>query len=308
MQSALSWYKTFKECLEEIGFTINPYDPCVANKMVNNEQCTICWYVDNTKISHKDSKVVDWVLNELEIRFGKMTVCRGKKHTFVGIDIEFNGNGTVSLSMDKYIQEYIGNYDGELKLLAATPAKGTLFDEDSEAGAEPLSESEAERYHHTTAKLLYASKRARLDIDLAISFLCTKVTKPSKGDLEKLKRVLEYLKGTKSMKRTMGMNDIGYLQTWIDASYATHRDMRGHTGGVISMGKGMIINGCSKQKINTKSSTESEIVGVSDFLPYTIWASYFLKAQGYELSRNIFYQDNTSAIKMLKNGKESCGG
>ena len=238
MQSALSWYKTFKECLEEIGFTINPYDPCVANKMVNNEQCTICWYVDNTKISHKDSKVVDWVLNELEIRFGKMTVCRGKKHTFVGIDIEFNGNGTVSLSMDKYIQEYIGNYDGELKLLAATPAKGTLFDEDSEAGAEPLSESEAERYHHTTAKLLYASKRARLDIDLAISFLCTKVTKPSKGDLEKLKRVLEYLKGTKSMKRTMGMNDIGYLQTWIDASYATHRDMRGHTGGVIKHGKG----------------------------------------------------------------------
>ena len=66
------------------------------------------------------------------------------------------------------------------------------------------------------------------------------------------------------------MNNMVYLQTWIDASYATHRDMRGHTGGVISMGKGMVIHGCSKQKINTKSSTESEIVGVSNFLPYTI--------------------------------------
>ena len=103
------------------------------------------------------------------------------------------------------------------------------------------------------------------------------------------------------------MNSTGYLQTWINASYTTHRDMRGHTGGIISMGYGAVIHGCSKQKINTKSSTKSEIVGVSNFLPYTMWASYFLKEQGYNLKRNIFYQDNTSAIEMLRNGKESCG-
>ena len=105
----------------------------------------------------------------------------------------------------------------------------------------------------------------------------------------------------------IGTNGMDYMQTWIDASYAVHRDMRGHTGGVISMGKGTVMHNCTKQKINTKSSTESEVVGVSDLLPYTIWASYFLKAQGYKLTRNIFYQDNTSAMKMLKNGKESCG-
>ena len=109
------------------------------------------------------------------------------------------------------------------------------------------------------------------------------------------------------MKREIGMNGLSYIQTWIDASYAIHRDMRGHTGGIVSLGTGAVIHHCSKQKINTKSSAESEVVGVSDFLPYTMWASFFLKAQGYKLSRNIFYQDNTSAIKMLKNGKESCG-
>ena len=125
-------------------------------------------------------------------------------------------------------------------------------------------------YHHTTAKLLYVAKRVRLDIDLAILFLCTRVSKPSIDDETKLKRVLKYLKRTRDLKRTMGMNGSGYLQTWIDVSYAIHRDMRGHTGGIISMGKGTVIHGCSKQKINTKSSTESEVVGVSDFLPYTI--------------------------------------
>ena len=83
--------------------------------------------------------------------------------------------------------------------------------------------------------------------------------------------------------------------------------MRGYTGGIISMGKGTMMHNCSKRKINTKSSTKSEIVAVSDFLPYTIWASYFLKGQGYNLKRNIFYQDNTIAMKMLKIGKDSCG-
>ena len=72
--------------------------------------------------------------------------------------------------------------------------------------------------------------------------------------------------------------------------------MKEHKGGIISTGKGTGIHNCSKQKLNTKSLIESEVVGVSDFLPYTIWASYFLKAYGYELKRNIFYQDNTSTI------------
>ena len=154
---------------------------------------------------------------------------------------------------------------------------------------------------------MYLPKHVRIDIDLAVSFLCTRVSSPTVGDEQKLKRVLSYLQGTKGMTRIMGMDRLNYLQTWVDTSYAVHRDMRGHTGGVISLGRGTAIHGCSKQKINTKSSTESEVVGASDFLPYIIWASYFLNAQGYKLHRNIFYQDNTSAIKMLKTAYHHVG-
>ena len=110
MQSALLWYQTFKGCLSELGFTINPYDPCVANKTINKKQCTVAWYVDDTKISHEDPKVVDWVIQKIEEKFGKMSVTRGKKHTFVGIDIEFHDNGTVSLSMLDYVKECIDLY------------------------------------------------------------------------------------------------------------------------------------------------------------------------------------------------------
>jgi hypothetical protein len=62
-----------------------------------------------------------------------------------------------------------------------------------------------------------------------------------------------------------------------------------------------------KQKLNTKSSTEAELVGASDYLPYPIWAKTFLAAQGYALKENVFYQDNQSTIRLEKNRRKSCG-
>ena len=61
LQSALRWYETFVCKLEAMGFKINPYDPCVANAEIEGSQCTICWYVDDTKISHVNSEVVSKV-------------------------------------------------------------------------------------------------------------------------------------------------------------------------------------------------------------------------------------------------------
>ena len=199
MQSALLWYQTFKEYLEGLGFIINLYDPCVANKTIKGKQCTICWYVDDTEISHEDSTVVDWVIDQIEQKFGKMTINRGSRHTFVGVDIKFMDNGTIKLPMNDFVNKCIDIYVTEVKKIAVTPAKGDLFDEDNGKEAERLDEGEAERYHHTTAKLLYLSKRVRIDTDLAVSFLCTRVAAPTVGDKQKLLTVLSYLNGTKTM-------------------------------------------------------------------------------------------------------------
>jgi hypothetical protein len=83
--------------------------------------------------------------------------------------------------------------------------------------------------------------------------------------------------------------------------------MRSHTGGITSFGTGGIVCKSSKQKLNTKSSTESELVGASDYLPNTLWIKMFMEAQGYPISECFFEQDNESAIKLEKNGRSSCG-
>ena len=60
-----------------------------------------------------------------------------------------------------------------------------------------------------------------------------------------------------------------------------------------------------KQKLNTNSSTEAELVGVDDVLTQVIWARYFLKKQGHMIQDNVIYQDNQSVIRLEKNGKQS---
>jgi hypothetical protein len=72
------------------------------------------------------------------------------------------------------------------------------------------------------------------------------------------------------------------------------------------MGIGILLSMCQKQKLNTKSSIEAEVVGVSDFLPTMIWVRMFLEPQGYEIDENIVYQDNESAIMIEKNGSKLC--
>ena len=63
-------------------------------------------------------------------------------------------------------------------------------------------------------------------------------------------------------------------------------DMKSHTGGVLMMGKGAIHAGSTKQKLNTRSSTEAEIVGVDDLMPQVLWTRYFMEAQGYKVIRS----------------------
>jgi hypothetical protein len=106
---------------------------------------------------------------------------------------------------------------------------------------------------------------------------------------------------------TFGADDMCKMQTRVDTSYAIHKDMKSHTGGAVSFGRGAAMSKSSKQKLNTKSSTEAELVGASDYLLYPIWAKKFLEVQGYPLKENIFYQDSQSMIKFEKNGRTSCG-
>jgi len=69
---------------------LNPYDACIANKVIDAYQCTIVWHVDEMKISHEDPGTVPWVIEDIEGKFGKMSVVHGKEHVFWGMNVILN--------------------------------------------------------------------------------------------------------------------------------------------------------------------------------------------------------------------------
>ena len=306
VKSALLRYDLFSGTLQQLGFVLNPYDKCVANCDIGGKQCTITWYVDDTKISHADPEVVSTIIEKLENVFGKMTITRGSTHVFLGMNINYNKQErTAKISMRDYLVEAITESGLNITKVAATPANKDLFDVNDASTL--LAKPDSEVFHSVVAKLLYVAIRARADLLLAVGFLTTRVSKSTEQDVDKLQRLLEYINGTIDMEYIVGADHLGRIRTWIDAAYAVHPDMRSHTDGVVSFGRGGLACKSSKQKLNTKSSTEDDFVGASDYLPNTIWIKFFMESQGHKISDNILEQDNESAIKLERNGRTSAG-
>jgi hypothetical protein len=140
-----------------------------------------------------------------------------------------------------------------------------------------------------------------------VAFLCTWIKSPDVDDWKKLKRVMKYLRGTVDLPLTLEAGDMSVLKWWIDASFATHDGMKSHTGVMLTLGKGAMYSSSTKQILNTKSSTESEVVGVDDGMPQVLWTQYFLEAQGYGIDESTINQDNQSSILLENNGRASSG-
>lgn len=85
---ALLWYNLCRETLKEQEYKIKPYNCCVANKLINGAQCTLVWYVNNNKICHINPTVVTNEMKMISEHFGDLSILRGDKHRFLGMDIE----------------------------------------------------------------------------------------------------------------------------------------------------------------------------------------------------------------------------
>ena len=150
--------------LSEWGFKENPYDACTMNKMIDGEQATIVWHVDDLKISHKKEGVVRQIIADLDDEFGRispLTTTYGEVHDYLGMTIDYSTKGKVRFTMFDYLHEILENMPDSLKTNrgAATPAADHLFDTQDDGAL--LDKERAELFHSYTAKPSFAAKRAR---------------------------------------------------------------------------------------------------------------------------------------------------
>ena len=173
--------------------------------------------------------------------------------------------------------------------------------------AKKLDEVKKANFHTFVMKNMFLCKRARPDIEPGVSFLSTRTNDSDESDWIKLLKLMGFLKGTLEDVLTLEADDTQSMTWYIDAAFAVHPDMKSHTGMCFSLGKGAVISSSTKQKVNSRSSTEAELNAVDDKVSKVIWMKRFIESQGFKIKLNVVYQDNTSTIKLLKNGKVSSG-
>ena len=258
--------------------------------------------------------MVTKIINDLDDVYGQQTVggkkasvtfTRGKRHEYLGMHLDFKQPGKVQIDMRDYVNKRVlAGLPDKYKGTATTPASLHLFE--LRDGDPLLGDKEADEFHSIVAKLLFLCKRGRPDLQTAVAYFCTRVKSPTTDDQAKLIRTIKYLRGTRDLTLTLSADNMNVMKWWVDAAYGVHPDMKSHTGGAMSMGSGTAYATSQKQKLNTKSSTEAELVSIDDVLQKLLWTKYFLEAQGYG-TNPVMYQDNQSTMKLARNGRASSG-
>ena len=300
VQSAKLWYEHLSGTLIQMGFVCNPLDRCVLNKVIDGKQCTICLHVDDILITCELEEVIESVYGMLQERYKEVKIVRGPKVSYLGITLDFSTPGKAKCTMEGYIADLLQvcGVTGR----ASSPAPEDLFDIGESS---PLCAEKRDRFHSLVAKLLYLAKRVRPDLLVSVSFLATRVQCATERDEVKLTRTLKYLNATAHLGLTLEVGESISVLGYIDASYGVHVDAKSHTGAAITLGKGVVYAKSTKQKVVSKSSTEAELIGLSDSASQVLWTREFLIGQGYSVDAATVYQDNMSTMALAKNGRSN---
>ena len=213
--------------------------------------------------------------------------------------------GQVVFTVYNYIEDIIGSAPPDMNGTAPDPAMFKLFTVHDNLPS--LEMAQVDFFHSMTARLLFAAKRARPDIQVAVAYLCTRVQEPTEDDYLKLARVICYLRTAVHLPLVIGWDDTGELLWSINASFAVHNNMRSHTGAMLIFGKGVVFSLSNNQKVNSTSYTVAEVIGVDDAMNFIMWVKLFIEQQVENLpldsiikklgaKPSILQQDNNTSI------------
>ena len=309
MNAALLAYKKLAKLFTEWGFVMNPYDPCVWNKMVGNHQMSIMFHIDDLLMAHNKSHIVTLFIKKLEQAYAKrdpLTVTQGLVHEYLGMTIDFRRKYQVALSQYDFVKKLNNDLPDDMKTgrYQNSPGPEDLFKVNNESPE--LDAARKEEYHKVTAKTLWLSQRSRPDIQLATGYHCTHVKFPNEQDYYNMTWLQRYIWLTRFLPTVIEITEDGAI-IYIDGSHAVHADAKGHSGMFTTMGRGAIMNVARKLGLNTVSSTETEVVSSGERMPKCTWFRYFRLAQGDKPIEDVLMQDNKSAILLQKNWPFSTG-
>jgi hypothetical protein len=190
VEAAKLWYEDLRAKLLADGFTENPYDLCVFNKIgADGKQVTIVVHVDDLLVTCVVVKRLQGVEAYLRLVYKEIKVNSGKVLNYTGMTLDFTVRGQARVTMANCVNDIITT--SGVTVGTSTPASVTLFD--VRDTAPKASDEQCGYFHIHVAKVLYVAKRVRPECLTAVAFLSTRVHACDLDDMSKLERLLSYI-------------------------------------------------------------------------------------------------------------------
>ena len=116
---------------------------------------------------------------------------------------------------------------------------------------------------------------------------------------------MKYLQETWCLQLILEDDNSGVLKWYINGSFTIYNNMTFYTRINLTLVKGTLYCGSLKHKLNLKSTTEAELISISDGINQVLWNKYFFECQGYEVNSSTIHKDNKAIILLKQNGKRS---
>ena len=303
-QSSRQWFNLLAQVLRDNGYVQSQTDSAMFIKTFRDEtkHIVLCYVDDILSIGRKEQ--VKEFQKIMKNRFQSITVNENPNAIqYIGMMIRRKRESKqLFIHQPGYLEEILKDFKIGQEDISPTPSNEKLF---FQPQIDPL--VDAHSFRSKLMKLMFLTK-TRPDIKLPVIFLTTRMQSPTKSDEEKLKRIAQYLNGTKELGITIKPNSL-FLFCSADASYASHSDLKGHTGVTIGLGEpnAPIFTASKKQKLITRSSTEAEILALESATSELIWTKNLLEELGHKQESIPIEQDNKSAMLILQRGPGKMG-
>jgi hypothetical protein len=298
-QAPRLWFENIRAFLLSLGFAECDEDPNLYIK----DGVILLLYVDDILVAYNDEQAANDVKARLKSQY-KMSDL-GKARRFLGMQIEQTSDDGIYLCQETYISDMIKRFRMEDAIPANSPMDPYVNLDNEECEDKAVDKT---LYLSIVGSLMFAALGTRPDISYSVTALSRYNVLPLQMHLTAAKRVLRYLKATKSKRLHFPADPEAKLQGFTDSDWAGRTSTRKSVGGYIFVDGGPISWQAKSQSVVALSTLEAEFIACSDATREAIWLRRLrngMTEPGNDANANTPIRigcDNQGALKLIETG------
>ena len=294
-EASFHWYQCLTEYLKEVGLVACNSDECLFMKKNQKKELKllVLIYVDDLLFTGTEESLKEFCVT-LEKKFKiRKTV---DVNSYIGVEIQRTDKG-FKLYQEKFITEAVEKFE-----LTEAKSVSTPIDLSCLENFESKILEDRRLYQSVIGTLNYITCCTRPDVAFAVNLLARRMQSPTYADLKRAKRVLVYLRDTKTkgiMIDKVDKNKKVQIKTFVDASLGNGSNRKSIFGYVIMLEENILSFKSKKQEIVAQSTCEAEYIALAYGIKETLWIEHILTEVGIGFKVSTVYCDNAGAIKVV---------